>query len=120
MEAPKIFSVINGTEGTADRYTYAEACDIAVERTERTPQAFMVMVEIEPVRKYHPVAFTYGGMFFDAGAIDCPLCDGDGLIVTGWNRDAYENIESDCPCCKGHGVVTGTEIAEWAIRSAAK
>lgn len=26
-------------------------------------------------------------------------CDGDGVIVIGWDEDAYENIEGDCPGC---------------------
>lgn len=30
----------------------------------------------------------------------CPECDGDGLVVVGWDDDAYENIEGPCPRCR--------------------
>jgi hypothetical protein len=26
-------------------------------------------------------------------------CSGDGLVVVGWDPDAYENIEGPCPGC---------------------
>ena len=31
----------------------------------------------------------------------CPECGDDGLVVVGWNEDAYENIEGRCPSCSG-------------------
>ena len=30
----------------------------------------------------------------------CPACGGDGVIVVGWDADAYENIEGPCPECR--------------------
>jgi DnaJ-class molecular chaperone len=32
-------------------------------------------------------------------------CDGDGLIIVGWDEEAYENIEGTCPECKGSGKI---------------
>lgn len=30
----------------------------------------------------------------------CRYCEGNGLIVVGWDPDAYENIEGPCPACQ--------------------
>jgi hypothetical protein len=34
----------------------------------------------------------------------CPECEGDGLVIVGWDADSYENIEGNCPSCGGSGV----------------
>lgn len=31
------------------------------------------------------------------GRRPCPDCGDDGLVVVGWNADAYENVEGPCP-----------------------
>jgi hypothetical protein len=34
----------------------------------------------------------------------CPECEGDGLVIVGWDDFSYENIEGNCPSCGGSGV----------------
>src|SRR6185295_5928318 len=41
----------------------------------------------------------------ESARVTCPTCGGEKLIVTGWDADVYENIESACPTCKGTGTV---------------
>ncbi len=42
---------------------------------------------------------------------DCPYCEGNGVVVVGWDNDVYENIEADCPYCKGTGNWRGDDEA---------
>lgn len=40
-----------------------------------------------------------------AGQAICAVCEGGGLMIVGWNDDAYENAEGPCDGCGGTGRV---------------
>ena len=41
-----------------------------------------------------------GAILYGKHDADCATCNGDGLVIVGWNDDAYENIEGPCPDCQ--------------------
>lgn len=50
----------------------------------------------------------------EPSATDCATCDGDKLMVIGFNSDAGENIEGPCPaCCKPSAPVEIDERADF-------
>lgn len=49
----------------------------------------------------------------DVGEGACSLCDGDGLVVVGWDEHAYENIEGPCPAgCQQPAEREGRELPQ--------
>lgn len=52
---------------------------------------------------------------------ECATCDGDKLVVIGFNSDAGENIEGPCPDCAPSAPVERDEVGELdRLRSALK
>jgi hypothetical protein len=93
--------------------------DARLDATEETEErAIILAVETEIRGVSIPVGFAMNGRFYFADGDDCPLCDGSGLVMTGWDDEVYENIEDSCPCCDGTGVATGKMTIEFAQHQA--